>query len=165
MKTNAFIDAAAATRSQRPSLVRIGNRLIGPCLLALLCSGCFAWREVYSPGAKGVVIDSQSLSPVTQAKVGVSIVPGETLTVSNALLQLRHPIVHTDSTGWFEVPPGYTYNLALGIPWWPSHNTNGPPQFSGTLVVRHPGYESRAIPFRSHSVTNLGEVQLTPLAQ
>ena len=133
-------------------------------MAGLLCSGCVIYHETDSPGAKGVVLDSRSRSPIQGAEVAVSQSSDPALSLTNALAELRPPTVITDQAGRFTVPAERSLIFGFIWVWWPSMKFGESPQ-GGTLVLRRDGYEPATIPFYSGSVTNLGEVFMKPNAQ
>lgn len=133
-------------------------------MAGLLCSGCVIYHETDSPGAKGVVLDSRSRSPIQGAEVAVSQSFSPSLTLTNALAELRPPTVITDQAGQFSVPAERSLIFGFILVWWPSMKFGETPR-GGTLVLRRDGYESATIPFYSASVTNLGEVLMKPTTQ
>ena len=140
------------------------QNLAGLLMAGLLCSGCVIYHETDSPGAKGVVLDSQSRSPIQGVEVTVSQSSDPSLTLTNALAELRPPTVITDQAGQFSVPAERSLIFGFIWVWWPSMKFGESPQ-GGTLVLRRDGYEPATMPFYSGSVTNLGEVFMKPIAQ
>jgi len=133
-------------------------------MAGLLCSGCVIYHETDSPGAKGVVLDSQSRSPVQGAEVAVSQSSDPALSLTNALAELRPPTVITDQAGQFTVPAERSLIFGFIWVWWPPMKFGETPR-GGTLVLRRDGYEPATMPFYSGSVTNLGDVFMKPTAQ
>jgi hypothetical protein len=133
-------------------------------MAGLLCSGCVIYHETESPGAKGIVLDSRSRSPIPGAEVAVSQSTNPSLTLTNVLAELRPPTVLTDQAGQFSVPAERSLIFGFIWVWWPSMKFSGPPR-GVTLVLRRDGYEPATIPIYSESVTNLGEVFMKPTAQ
>lgn len=145
----------------------------GPFLIFLLpcvlCSGCLFRLEhdTTSPGARGVVLDAQTHIPVTGAIVAVSRACGDTnaAPVSEALSEIRRPVVITGSDGRFSIrPERHSQLVFLGY----EEPHFGPP---GTLVVRCKGYTSETVQLWGDIVplavqpTNFFVVQLKPLSQ
>jgi hypothetical protein len=107
-------------------------------MLVSICCGCILEHRVVSRGASGVVIDSQSDSAISGATVAVADYSQDPPTFTNALKHIRKPVVVTDETGYFEIPPKQHWVLTIPI------GDRWPP--FGTLVVQRTGYVPLAEP-------------------
>ena len=142
--------------------------LLLPCIL---CSGCLfrIEHDTTSPGARGVVLNTQTHVPVTGAIVAVSRAYGYTnaAPVSEALSEIRRPVVITSSDGRFSIRPERHSQLVF-MPYDEPHFGPG-----GTLVVRCEGYQSATVQLWGDIVpiplsaqpTNFNVVQLNPISQ
>jgi hypothetical protein len=135
-----------------------------PCIL---CSGCLFHfeRDTASPGARGVVVDSQTHNPLSGATVVVSRLSnmGQLPPVADALTNTRPPIVTTGKSGRFSIHPERHWELVpfLVGPYYV------PP---GTLVVQKTGYEPAIVQLWGDIVplsaqpTNFFVVPLNPIS-
>jgi hypothetical protein len=104
-------------------------------------------RVVSSPGATGIVLDANTAEPIARAQVAVAryCPPAaaepfdDPITVSNALHFVRWPRVKTDQAGSFSVPPKHKL---IAIILFGDYFGRA----SGSLVVQHPGYQTKVIP-------------------
>jgi hypothetical protein len=126
-------------------------------LLLLASSACIPLRFNTSPGASGVVLDSRTRSPIDGAEVVVSRLTYPPPSVEAALTNSRPPTAITTNGGQFSIPAERRLDLYV-VP------VDIFPRF-GMLVVKHEGYESTLLPFWSRSVTDVGEVALTPVSR
>ena len=132
--------------------VRIPTLLVALLLLA----GCFPLRFTTSPGASGVVVDSQTRAPIAGAEVVVSRSTYPPGSMDEALTNRRPPSITTETNGSFSIPPERAWDLFV-IP------VDAFPPF-GLLVVKHDGYDPVLVPFWSRSTKPLGEVLMKPSA-
>jgi len=109
-----------------------------------------------TPGASGVVMDSQSRAPLAGARVAISLAKYPAPSLADALEVTRPPVVTTDTAGRFYVPADHRWGIYI-LP------VDRFPEF-GLLTVQHNGYDPLLVPLWSHSVTNLGQILLTPAA-
>ena len=100
--------------------------------LGCMCSGCLLKLEhnITSLGARGVVLDAQTHSPLSGADVVVSRLWSDSPTASDALTNTRRPVVTTGKDGRFRVPAERHWNLIVDYLIAP-YRTPG-----GTLVVQ-----------------------------
>lgn len=159
---------ATDQRRQRPyspydSLPRV---LVSLQVAAILCSGCMVIRHTDSPGANGVIVDSASRQPVQGVEVAMSYASEQVVTLTNALVNFRPPITLTDATGGFSVPAqtSVTFETIFAFPWWlrDAGTTNSALWGSGTLVLRHKGYEPKLIHVFAKRTCDLGVIKIQP---
>jgi hypothetical protein len=132
---------------------RFGGLLILPILtLGLLCCGCIPLKFTTSPGARGTVVDASTHSALSGAEVAISRSTYPPESADKAFENARSPVVMSQETGGFSVPPERRLDLYF-VP------VDAFPRF-GLLVVKCRGYETTCIPFWSRSVADLGEVQI-----
>jgi hypothetical protein len=133
-------------------------RRLGLLMMMMLApSACIPLRFNTSPGASGVVLDSRTRSPIDGAEVLVSRLTYPPPSVEAALTNSRPPTVITTNGGQFSIPAERRLDLYV-VP------IDIFPRF-GMLVIKHEGYESTLLPFWSRSVTDVGEVELTPVSK
>jgi hypothetical protein len=153
------------------------NRFI--CILAVLtvglCStGCIPVpiRFTSSPGAAGLVVDSQTHEPIAGARVIFSKKPvvgehryaGDAFTVSDVssfLTNTRPPLVLTGKQGRFEVPATHRWFI-----YWIPEVEETVWLLQETLVVQHPGYQPALVPISavsSNPKTKFELVKLDPI--
>lgn len=137
----------------RRSILTVAGLLAAACL----CSGCWPMRLTSSPGASGVILNSQTRAPVAGAQVVVSLSKYPPDSVADALEKARAPKVVSDASGLFSVPPERRWGIYI-LP------MDIFPQF-GLLVLKHDGYQPGLVPVWSRSTTNLGPVLLVPAAK
>jgi hypothetical protein len=125
-------------------------------IAALACSGCLPLRFTTSPGASGVVLDSQTRAPIAGAEVVISHSTYPPASVGEAFTNSRPPLVTTETNGQFSIPPEHGWDLFV-IP------VDAFPPF-GLLVVKHDGYEPVLVPFWSRDIKPLGELLMRPVA-
>src|SRR5262249_37638074 len=138
-----------------------------PCLLFLtLCTGCWPARITSSPGASGILLDSETHAPICGALVVVSRSVGRSVRSSDgenipdppslerALTNSRPPQVLTDDTGSFSIPSKHKW-----IIYFPS-GTLMPAH--GTLVIRRGGYRPGLVPLSTNGVQQLASLLLMP---
>ena len=84
-----------------PCLVKSILSAFSMVLLGCMCSGCLFRLEhnTTSPGARGVVLDAQTRSPLSGADVVVSRLWMEVPIASDALTNTRPPVVTTGRSG------------------------------------------------------------------
>jgi hypothetical protein len=126
-------------------------------LFGLACSGCFPLRFTTSPGAAGVVLDSQTRAPLAGAEVVVSRSTYPPPSAEEAFTNGRLPIATTGTGGDFSIAPQRGWDLFV-VP------IDIFPPF-GLLVIKRNGYESALVPFWSRSVKPFGEVCLKPVGK
>ena len=121
-------------------------RFFSVMMLGLLSSGCLTIeRQVTSPGAKGIVLDARTRSPLSGADVVVSRLGLDSVStnppvISDALTNTRPPVVTTGKNGRFRIPAERHHELIVDYliePYLPP---------GGTLIVQHTGYQPVAIP-------------------
>jgi hypothetical protein len=146
-----------ATKGQGCLIRRISRvvRLVGVLGVCLSGSSCLPLRFNASPGASGVVLDSESRSPLAGAEVVVSKMIYPPPSADEAFTNSRPPVITTDSEGHFSIPADRRWDIFV-IP------IDLFPRF-GLLVIKRDGYESAALPFWSRSVTDIGEVAMKPV--
>lgn len=163
---------ATLWRYAKPSL-----HLSGFLSACLLCSGCFPARFTTSPGATGLVLDSRTRAPISNAEVFVSKVSYQLPVVTNsvtgkteavpatedqlvpptlddAVKKRRPPTVFTSSDGRFSIPPQTEWGIYI-VPmdmFFPQ----------GTLVIRREGYTNamQFIGSPTNQTVDVGEVLL-----
>ena len=123
----------------------------------MACSGCLPLRFNTSPGASGVVLDSQRRAPLTGAEVVVSQLIYPPPSPEEAFTNNRPPVVTTDATGHFLLPPERRWDFFV-VP------LDVFPRF-GLLVVKCDGYQTTTVPFWSKTVKDLGVVTMQPAKQ
>src|SRR5215475_7362847 len=74
-------------------------------LCGLACCGCFPLRFTTSPGASGVVLDSQTRSPIAGAEVVVSRSTYPPSSANDAFANGRLPVTTTGADGEFSIAP------------------------------------------------------------
>src|SRR5689334_4290966 len=114
-------------------------------LVALSCTSCLPLRFTTSPGASGVVVDSQTHAPIAGAEVVISHSIYPPASLADALTNGRPPTVTTEDNGRFSIPPEHGWDLFV-IP------IDAFPAF-GLLVVKHDGYDPVLVPFWSRDTT------------
>lgn len=153
-------------------------QLSGLIAAGLLSSGCFPARFTTSPGATGVVLDSQTRAPISHAELFVSkanyqlpvvtnpvtgkseeVVPATedqlvAPTLDEAIKKRRVPVVFTSSDGKFSIPPQTKWGIYI-VPM----DIFGP---QGTLVVRCEGYTNiiKFIGSHTNQTIDVGEILL-----
>ena len=135
------------------------RNIIGVVLLGGVCSGCLLRVEhnTTSPGAKGVVLDSQTRVPLGDAKVVVSRLCFDLPIIPDALTNTRPPVVTTGKNGRFSIPAERHWDVVVYL-------VGRFRQGSGTLVVQRAGYEPAAVPLWMQQ-TNFIEVLLSPVGK
>jgi len=123
-------------------------------LLMISCSACVPLRFNTSPGASGVVVDSDHHAPIAGAQVVISQLIYPPPSVQEAFTNSRPPLVTTDLRGHFSVPAERRWDFFV-VP------IDAFPRF-GMLVVKRDGYEPLTVPFWSRSMKDLGEVVMKP---
>src|SRR5262245_46126751 len=112
-------------------------RLLSTMMLGLLCSGCLKLkRQVTSPGARGVVLDAQTHAPLSGVDVVVSRLHDLSTNppvLSDALTNMRPPVVTTGRDGRFRIPPEQHRKLIVDYLIQP-YKAPG-----GTLIVQRTG--------------------------
>ncbi len=88
------------------------------------------------------------------------------LTLTNALLKFREPMVMTDAAGRFSVPADTSveFDTIFVLPSWLSRlgTTNSALWAGGTLVFRRQGYESKLVPVFAKRTCDVGTIELQP---
>jgi hypothetical protein len=141
-------------------------RLYVPCLLLLtLCTGCWPAHITTSPGASGIVLDSETRAPIRGASMVVSRSEGRWVqsdfevidhppSLERALTNSRPPQVLTGDSGSFSIRPKHKWviyvPLAKLMP------------ASGTLVIRREGYRPGLVPLSTNGMQQLASVLLMP---
>ena len=127
---------------------------------SLFCSGCFPVHRTTTPGVSGVVLSSQTHSPVVGAQVVVSPVYHSAPSADEVVTNTHALVVATGSSGEFVFPPRQHWGLfVLGF-----EGDIRPP--CGALVVRSDGYEPIVRSFLSwQATTNLGSILLSPVTR
>jgi hypothetical protein len=154
----------------RACIVRIVKFIIhafGLVTLGFVCSGCLLRLEdnTTSPGARGVVLDAQTRTPLSGAQVVVSrLWDIQPPAISDALTNTRPPAVTTAESGRFSIGPERHWDLVVYL----TERFRSP---GGTLVVRRAGYEPAVVqlwgdimPITAHP-TNFIEIKLIPLTK
>ena len=143
--------------------------------LAVLVTGCFPMRFTVRPGVSGTVVDSQTHIPVSGAEVFISRAPYNFYQFTNqtvegvteeaktapppqppeiavALSNATPPLVFTDASGRFVIPPTKKWGVYI-VPMdvFAAH---------ATVVVRRDGYAPELRLVYSHSTAEL-DVPLT----
>ena len=136
-------------------------------VLGFLCSGCLKLEHhITSPGARGIVLDAQTHSPLSGARVVVSTLSDfQPPTVADALARARPPVVTTRANGHFHISEEGHWNLVVDYLIEPLHKPGG------TLVVQREGYQPAVVqlwgditPLTAHP-TNFVEVLLSPVTK
>jgi hypothetical protein len=125
------------------------------CLLAWLCQGCVPLKFTTSPGATGKIVDAATHSPVAGAEIIISRSTYPPETCEKAFANARPPMVMSREAGQFSVPLERRLDFYFAP-------VDLFPRF-GLLVVRCQGYETTCVPFWSHSVAELGEIDVKPV--
>ena len=142
--------------------------IVGVAILGCLCSGCLKLEHnITSPGARGIVLDARTHSPLSGAEVVVSRTQFWTNApaVVDALTNTRPPVIATGKNGRFRVPAEGRWNLVVDYLISPLHKPGG------TLVVQRAGYEPAAIPLWGDILgigvqrTNFIAVSLSPVTK
>jgi hypothetical protein len=145
-------------------------RFLSAMLLGLLCSGCLKIeRQVTSPGARGVVLDSQTHAPLSGAEVVVSrfsCFSTNPPVVADALTNTRPPVITTAKNGRFRIPAEQHRTLIVDYLIQPYIAPGG------TLIVQRAGYQPAAIslwgsirPISAPPPTNFISVLLSPVSK
>lgn len=145
-------------------------RFLSVMMLGLLCSGCLKLEhQVASPGARGVVLDAQTHTPLSGAAVVVSrlcYMSTNPPAISDALTNTRPPVITTGKDGRFRIPAEQHRELIVD---WLIEPYKGP---GSTLIVQRASYQPAAVPlwgyWRPISVpppTNFIEVMLSPVSK
>ena len=137
-----------------------------PCLLLLtLCTGCWPARITTSPGASGIVLDSETHAPIRGASLVVSRSEGRWVqhdseiihhppSLEQALSNSWPPQVVTDDMGRFSIRSKHKWIIYVPL------GTLMPAQ--GTLVIRREGYRPGLVPLSTNGVKQLASVLLMP---
>jgi hypothetical protein len=120
-----------------------------------LGSGCVPLRFTTSPGASGRVVDATTHAAISGAAVLVSRSTYPPDSPDKAFSNGRSPTVMSREGGQFSVPLERRFDLYF-VP------VDVFPRF-GLLVVKRQGYETTCVPFWSHSVADLGQIEVKPL--
>jgi len=123
-------------------------------VLCVACSGCLPLRFNTSPGATGVVLDSEHRAPIAGAQVVVSHLIYPPPSADEAFTNSRPPLVTTDAGGHFSLPAERRWDFFV-VP------MDIFPRF-GLLVVKCEGYQTLVVPFWSKTVTDVGEIKMQP---
>jgi hypothetical protein len=126
------------------------------CLLIIVWvnAGCVPIRFTTSPGASGRIVDASTHAPVSGAEIVISRSTYPPESADGAFTNSRPPTVMSREAGQFSVPQERRLDLYC-VP------ADFFPRF-GLLVIRCPGYETTCVPFWSHSMADLGQVDLKP---
>jgi hypothetical protein len=137
------------------------------CLVLLsLCTGCWPARITTSPGASGIVLDSETHAPIGGATVVVSRSNGHYVRLSDgervgdppsieqALTNSQPPQVVTDDLGRFSIRSKHKWIIYVPI------GRLMPAR--GTLVIRREGYRPDLVPLSTNGVQQLASVLLMP---
>ena len=147
--------------------MKSGQLFFSLIVLGFFCSGCLKLEHcVTSPGARGVVLDAQTHTPLSGAHVVISTLSDlHPPTVSDAIAHTRPPTITTRANGRFRIPAEGHWNLVvdyfirpLPTPW-------------GTVVVQRAGYQPAVVQLWGDIVpigvgahpTNFVEVLLSPV--
>src|SRR5215813_11651783 len=126
-----------ADRAHAELLLQLTTLIVAVPLLA----GCLPLRFTTSPGASGVVLDSQTHAPIVGAEVVVSRSTYPPGSVGEAVTNSRPPMITTETNGSFSIPPERAWDFFV-IP------VDAFPHL-GLLVVKHDGYDPVLVPFWS----------------
>jgi hypothetical protein len=126
----------------------------------LFYSGCFPVHWTTTPGVSGVVLNSQTQSPVVGAQAVVSPIYHLAPSTDEVVTNIHALVVATDSNGQFVFPPQRRWGIfVLGF-----EGDIRPP--CGALAVRCDGYEPVVRSFLSwQTTTNLGSILLSPVTK
>jgi hypothetical protein len=128
--------------------------------ISLLCSGCFPVHLVTTPGISGVVLNSQTHSPVVGAQTVVSPMHHSSPSAYEVVTNIHALVVVTDTSGQFASPPQRRWSVFVAG----FEGDIRPP--CGALVVRCNGYEPAVSSFWSwQTATNLGNILLSPITK
>ena len=121
--------------------------VFGLLILGFLCSGCFLQKHTDSMGASGIVLDSQTRSPIRGASVSI---PGHSG---------KSQVFTTGEDGLFSIQPVLRRDLVIIMA------DFGPP--TSTLLVKREGYMPTNISLVTFAMlqTNFHEVLLSPIAK
>lgn len=140
-----------------PVMVAILRYLAAWLFCVLICSGCFPVRHTVSPGASGVVLDSNTRAPIPGAEVVISLSTYPPDSAQEAFTNSRPPLVKTEQGGEFLIPPERGWDFfVVPIDFFPPF---------ALLVVQREGYQPALVPFWSRSLKPLGEVVMKPVSK
>jgi hypothetical protein len=129
-----------------------GVPLVVFAILVGLTTGCVPIRYTTSPGAMGRIVDASTHAPVSGAEIVISRLTYPPDSPEMAFTNSRPPTVMSREAGQFSVP----LERRLDFYFAPIDLF---PRF-GLLVIRCQGYETTCVPFWSHSIADLGEIDL-----
>lgn len=132
----------ASAQAATARLMESMRNLLRVVMLGWLCSGCLLRLEhnTTSPGARGVVLDARTRSPVNGAEAVVSRSTRVHPIVSEALTNARPPVVMTDKQGRFHIRAEKEWRLFVDYLVCRVRHSPG-----GTLLVRRVGYQPTTI--------------------